>query len=124
MSTYANINDIEDRLGRELSEVEEITCQSLLEEAAVIIDSINSEASKEAKKLVSVRMTSRALGCSNDGVPMGATQGSMSGLGYSQSWTVSGGTAGELYISKIEKQMLGQKAQLGFKSPLEDMLND
>lgn len=122
MSTYANKNDIEDRLGRELSDTEEITCQSLLEEAALIVDGINADASEEAKKLVSIRMTSRALGCSNDGVPMGATQGSMAALGYSQSWTMSGGSTGELYISKIERQMLGQKQRIGFNSPLEDMV--
>lgn len=124
MSTYASNSDIEDRLGRTLSDTEEITCQSLLEEAAAIIDGINAGANGDSKKLVSIRMVSRAIGCSNDGVPMGATQGSMSALGYSQSWTMSGGSTGELYISKIERQMLGQKLKIGFSSPLEDLVND
>ena len=124
MSTYASNSDIEDRLGRTLSDTEEITCQSLLEEAAAIIDGINAGANEDSKKLVSIRMVSRAIGCSNDGVPMGATQGSMSALGYSQSWTMSGGSTGELYISKIERQMLGQKLKIGFSSPLEDLVND
>jgi hypothetical protein len=124
MATYASNSDIEDRLGRTLADTEEVTCQSLIEEAAVIIDGINSDASDDAKRLVSIRMVSRALGCSNDGVPLGATQGSMSALGYSQSWTMSGGSTGELYISKIERQMLGQKLRIGFTSPLEDLVND
>lgn len=124
MATYASNSDIEDRLGRTLSDTEGVTCQSLLEEAAVIIDGINEDATSEAKKLVSIRMVSRAIGCSSDGVPVGATQGSMAALGYSQSWTMSGGTTGELYISKIERQMLGQKLKIGFSSPLEDLVND
>jgi hypothetical protein len=115
MATYADTHDIEDRLGRELDEKETVTCQSLLEEAALIVDGINANASPEAKKLVSVRMTSRALGCGDD-VPMGATQGSMAALGYSQSWTMNGGSTGELYISRIERQMLGQKQRIGFAS--------
>ena len=58
----------------------------------------------------------------SSGVPMGATQGSMSGLGYSQSWTMgSNGSAGELYLAKLEKQMLGYGNKIGSHSPLEDM---
>ena len=36
----------------------------------------------------------------------------MSGLGYSQSWTVSNGS-GEIYISKLEKQLLGRGNSIG-----------
>ncbi len=110
---YADITNIEDRLGRELTESERITCESLLEEAAVIIDSVNKKASEDAKKTVSVRMVSRAIGYSSDNVPMGATQGTMSALGYSQSWTMSGGSTGEIFISRIEKQILGRRGSIG-----------
>ena len=69
-------------------------------------------------------MVQRAMGDLDGGnqVPMGATQGSMSALGYSQSWTFgsSGGT-GELYLSKLEKQLLGLGNRIGSHSPVEDM---
>ena len=52
----------------------------------------HSAADAAIKKIVSCRMVIRALGDGSvSGVPMGATQGSMSALGYSQSWTISGG---------------------------------
>ena len=67
-------------------------------------------------------MVLRAIGNDVD-IPMGATQGSMSGLGYSQSWTIgTGGSVGELYLSKTDKQLLGGGNQIGTKSPLEDMV--
>lgn len=66
-------------------------------------------------------MVLRALGSDND-IPMGATQGSMSGLGYSQSWTISsGGSVGELYLSKSDKMLLGGSNAIGSHSPLEDL---
>lgn len=107
---------------RALSPDEEIRCEALLEEAAIIIDSTRSAASDDAKRLVSCRMVRRQLsgGDINSGVPMGATQGTMGALGYSQSWTISaGGAAGELYISKLEKKLLGSGGSVGAVSPLE-----
>ena len=53
--------------------------------------------------------------------PMGATQGTATALGYSQSWTMSGGSTGELYLSKLEKKLLGVGSKLGAHSPLEDL---
>ena len=50
-----------------------------------------------------------------------ATQASASALGYQQSWTVSGGSVGELYLSKLEKKLLGVGSRLGAHSPLEDL---
>jgi hypothetical protein len=68
-------------------------------------------------------MVIRSLGDGETtGFPMGASQGSMSGLSYSQSWTLgSGGGVGELYLAKLEKQMLGYGNRIGSHSPLEDM---
>jgi hypothetical protein len=105
-----------------MSESEQAVCTNLLDDAAITIDWFNASASADVKKLVSVRMVMRALGDGDTGVPVGATQGSMSGLGYSQSWTLSGGSNGELYLSKLEKQMLGKGNTLGSHSPLEDMI--
>jgi len=119
---YATYQDVQARMTRTMSESEQAVCTNLLDDAAITIDWFNASASTDVKKLVSVRMVMRALGDGDTGVPVGATQGSMSGLGYSQSWTLSGGSNGELYLSKLEKQMLGKGNTLGSHSPLEDMI--
>lgn len=120
---YATVQDVQDRMNRTLSEDEQSICSNLLDDAAVIIDSVNANASAEMKKIVSCRMVIRALGDGESGgVPVGATQGSMSGLGYSQSWTVSNGSVGEIYISKLEKQLLGRGNSIGSYSPVEELV--
>ncbi|MBQ1575186.1 MAG: hypothetical protein IIZ78_28985 [Clostridiales bacterium] len=119
---YATWNDVQARMNRTLSESEQSTCSVLLDDAAVMIDTYNVNASADAKKVVSCRMVSRAL--SNDAidVPIGATQGSMSGLGYSQSWTMGTGASGELYLSKTDKTLLGVGNKIGSHSPLQDLV--
>ena len=119
---YATIEDVQARMTRQMSETELAVCATMLDEAAVIIDSFNEEASEDKKTIVSCRMVMRQLGDGSDaGIPIGATQGSMSGLGYSQSWTVSGGTAGEVYLSKLDKQLLGLGNKIGSYSPVEEL---
>jgi hypothetical protein len=107
---------------RTLSESEQAICTNLLDDAAVMIDWFNASASADIKKVVSVRMVMRAMGDGETGVPVGATQGSMSGLGYAQSWTISGGSNGEVYLSKLEKQMLGEGNSIGSYSPIEELV--
>lgn len=118
---YATTDDIQARMTRELSTDEISVCEALLEDAGVMIDAYNADAVSSAKQLVSIRMVVRALGDGGSvGVPLGATQGSMSALGYSQSWTMSGGGGvGELYIGKAEKKLLGIGNRIGAYSPLE-----
>lgn len=118
---YATTEDIEKRILRDLTEDEEAVCENLLDDAAVIIDSYNSNASDEAKLVVSCRMVIRAIGSGDDDVPVGATQGSMSAMGYSQSWTMSGGSTGELYINKLDKKMLGVGNSIGSYSPVQEL---
>ena len=124
MAAYATWQDVQARLTRTLSASEQTVCTNLLEDAAVIIDSYNAQAPADAKKVVSCRMVSRAIGDGdNGGVPTGATQGSMSGLGYAQSWTVSGGGAtGELYLERLEKKLLGVGDTIGNYSPIEELV--
>lgn len=119
---YASIEDVTARMARPLSEAEEAVCINLLDDAAAIIDAYAPDASAEIKKIVSIRMVMRAADAGSlMGVPAGATQGSMSGLGYSQSWTIgSGGGTGELYLGKTEKSLLGIGNKIGSHSPLED----
>ena len=120
---YATISDIQARMTRQMSETEQVVCSNLLDDAAVIIDAYNSEADEEVKKVVSVRMVTRAIGDGTDaGIPMGATQGSMSALGYSQSWTIGSGSAGELYLGKLEKKLLGCGNSIGSYSPVEALV--
>lgn len=123
MAAYATVADVEARLTRPLSDSEEAVCSTLLDDAAVIIDSFAAEASADSKKVVSCRMVIRAIGVADNDIPLGATQGSMSGLGYSQSWTLPTNAAtGELYLSKLEKQLLGLGNSIGSYSPVEELV--
>ena len=122
---YATVADVQARMTREMSEDEQAVCSTLLDDAAIIIDSYNVNASTDAKKVVSCRMVVRAMGDGDDGigVPAGFTQGSMSAMGYSQSWTISsGGSVGELYIAKLEKKLLGTGDKIGSYSPTEALV--
>jgi len=122
--TYASVQDIEDRILRDLSSDEEAVAGVLLQDAAVLIDAASPNASADAKKVVSCRIVIRALGDGNSaGVPLGATQGSMSALGYTQSWTIgSGGGAGEIYLSKTDRQLLGTGNSIGSYSPTQELV--
>ena len=117
---YATIQDIEIRTNRTFtgSEIEQIN--TLLDDAGVYIDASNTKASNDIKKIVSCNMVIRCIDVDND-IPMGATQGSMSALGYSQSWTVSGGSYGELYFSKTDKKLLGLSNMIGSYSPTQEL---
>lgn len=121
---YAEVADVQSRITRELSEKELEVCGALLEDAAILIDSYNAAASDEAKKVVSCRAVIRALGNGEtSGVPIGASQGSISALGYSQSWTIGNGAAGEIYLSRTEKQMLGEGDTIGMSySPVQGLI--
>ena len=120
---YATVQDVQSRMTRVMDASEQQVCNVLLSDAAVMIDAYNAAASADAKKIVSCRMVVRALGDGDaNGFPIGATQGSMSGLGYSQSWTVGSGSTGELYLSKLDKQLLKVSNLIGSHSTLEDMV--
>ena len=115
---YAKFSDIQDRCRKKIEE--EKLCNALLEDAAVIIDTFNKLAPADAKKLVSCNMVIRAIGGGEDAqVPIGATQGTVSALGYSQTWSMSSGTSGELYLSKIDKKLLRTGAKIRFRSSVE-----
>ena len=118
---YATVSDVQARMTTTMTEAQENVCANLLDDAAIIIDDFNINATTDNKKVVSIRMVQRAMNIDSD-IPLGATQGSMSALGYSQSWTMGSNTsAGELYLNKLEKQMLGKGNQLGSISVLENM---
>lgn len=120
---YSTVEDVEAGF-RPLSAEEQQRCAAQLDEAAVLIDACNRQADPERKKLVSCRMVRRLLGEGGDASPLspaGATQGSASALGYSQSWTMNGGSVGELYLSRLEKRLLGAGDRIGASNPLAAM---
>lgn len=118
---YATVNDVQARIAKTLTAAEQTLCGNQLDDAAVIIDAYKASASDDAKKVVSCRMVIRTLNVDSD-IPIGATQGSLSGLGYSQSWTIGSGSSGELYLSKTDKQLLGSGNNIGSHSPVEDLV--
>lgn len=119
-AAYAEVADVQARFLRDLSTDEELLCATLLEDVAVIIDTVAPNAPPAAKKTVSCRAVLRSLGSGDDGIPVGATQGSQTALGYTQSWTVSGGgSAGELYLNRTDRRLLGLGDRLGCYSPVE-----
>lgn len=113
MTAYATAKDVEAGF-RSLDEDEQKRAEALLDEAKIIIDQVCNSASDDVKKLVSCRMVRRAIGDGDvSAAPIGATQGTTTAMGYSQSWTLSNGSSGELYVSRLEKQMLGVGVRIG-----------
>lgn len=121
---YATVNDVKQRMLRELSNEELELCEKLLDDAAVIIDVFSSKAGEDAKKVVSCRMVIRVLGDGEEtDMPIGASQATQSALGYSQTVTyASSGAAGELYVSKLEKQILRSGNKIGSYSPVQELV--
>lgn len=123
MAAYATVSDVQARLSWDMDTATSNVCSQLLDDAAVIIDAFAESAATDVKQVVSCRMVMRVLGDgSASGVPMGATQGSQSALGYSQSWTISNGATGELYLAKLEKQMLKMGNKIGSYSPVQELV--
>ena len=123
MAAYATIDDVKDRMIRIMSEREETVATNLLDDIGVKIDMYNAHASADAKKIVSCNAVIRALGNGDSDVPVGASQGSMSANGYVQSWTVgSGGSVGQLYLTKEDKRMLGVGNRIGSYSPVQELV--
>ncbi len=120
---YATTADVQARMTATMTETQTAVCATLLDDVAVLIDAFNSQASADAKKVVSCSAVIRALGSQGTvGIPTGATQGSVSAMGYSQSWTVSNGSTGELYLSRTEKRLLGYGNKIGSYSPIEELV--
>lgn len=121
---YATVADVQARITYQMTESQQALCSTLLDDAAVLIDTYSNSAKDDVKKVVSCRIVIRALGDPTDSslasVPVGATQGSVSALGYSQSWTLgSQGGAGELYLSKGDRRLLGIGNAIGSYSPTQ-----
>ncbi len=116
---YATIEDVAAGF-RPLTADESSKAGALIAEAATIIDAYALYAEPDAKRVVTCNMVRRAL-ASGEGIPLGATQGTVSAGGYSQSWTASSGT-GELYIGKLDKRLLGISNKIGIASPYNEVV--
>lgn len=122
MNQYISKDDFEKNF-RSLSSEEEKQFDEIAKEASALIDSYAPNADEERKIIVCMRVVRRALSnMQSDMIPMGATGGTYSALGYSQSFQLSGGTIGEIYLGKTEKKMLGVSDQIGMSSPLEAII--
>ena len=107
---------------RELTTEEISICNALLDEAVVVIDAYNEEASASAKQVVSCRIVRRALEAGGAAIPIGATQGTMTAGPYTQSWTVGNGSTGELYLSRVDKKILGVSNAIGCSNPFAEVV--
>lgn len=144
---YVSSSDVQARMTREMSPEECDVCDRLLRDAVEMIytiaphlagpedltdpDTITDDSiigDLELGKMVACRMVIRALGdggAAAGAAPIGATQGSMSGLGYTQSWTMAnGGSTGELYLSKTERQLLRRGNSIGSYSPVQGLAQE
>lgn len=120
---YATVEDVQAGMIHQMSEAEQSVCETLLDRVAVLIDAYNADASADAKNVVSAQAVARAIGDGDSGIPSGATQGSMSALGYSQSWSMGSGAAvGELYLTRKELKILGAGNAIGSYSPTEELV--
>ena len=118
---YASVELVEAGF-RTLTDEERSVCEALLEEAGVIIDAYNVNAPTDAKTVVSCRIIRRALGSgAGASVPIGATQGTMTAGPYTQSWTMSSGSTGELYLSRLDKTLLGVGNKIGYTNPFQEV---
>ena len=116
---YATYEDVQKRKDMGGLNVDSVT--ALLDDAAIIVDAYNKNASDDAKKLVSCNMVIRAVESSNEGVPIGTTQATATALGYSQTWTNSNGS-GELYLTKLDKKILGVGNKIGSSNPYQELM--
>ena len=123
MAAYATVSDVKARTTRSFTAAEENVMTALLGDAGILIDNCNAAAPADAKRAVSCRMVLRAMGDGDGtGIPIGATQGTVTAGPYSQTWTVGSGSAGELYLSKADRTMLGAGDRMGAVNPLLTMV--
>jgi hypothetical protein len=123
---YATIEDVEKGY-KDLDADERVRAEALLDRAAVIIDTVaEKDVSDDAKKLVSCNMVTRAIASlsGSDGIPIGVSQGTQTGLGYTSSYTFGSGSSGELYLTKMDKRLLHCGNRIGSHSPIEDLTEE
>lgn len=110
---YATVEDVQARRLEELSDAEADLASVLLDDAAVLIDSVatidpEDEQALERAKTVSCNMVNRALMASTSDA-LGVSNASYTMGPFSQSATFSN-PSGDLYLTSNERRMLGAGA--------------
>lgn len=106
---YATVTDLESRIGRTLTSSEAAQAETMLDDAAVILNKLvnldGSAEQLEALGIVSCNMVIRLLG-TNDTDMFGATSATITAGPYSQSrsWSTP---YGDMYLTKLDKRILG-----------------
>lgn len=119
---YATYSDIEKGF-RELDDDSRKKADELIRRASIIVDSVAADdVSDEVKGIVVCNMVTRVLAVNEGGtdIPIGVTQGTQTGLGYTSSYTFGTGTSGELYLSRMDKRLLKCGNRIGSHSPIEE----
>jgi hypothetical protein len=105
---YADVSDIETRLGRTFTADETANVQALLDGASAVLNKLvkitNDTEQNALLKFVCTNMVSRTL--SNGLDVLGASQASMTAGPYTQSFSFAT-PSGDLYLTKLEKRLLG-----------------
>lgn len=106
---YATVNDLMQRW-KALGEPDRAKAETLLDDAAVILDSmveVDPEDEKQAAllKTISCSMVKRAMAAGVDAA-IGVTQGTISADIYSQTFQYAN-PGGDLYLTSLEKKLLG-----------------
>lgn len=111
---YADVSDIEARW-RALSTDEQARAAVLLDDASVQLSRLvtvddSDQQQLAALKMVSCNMVIRVMSAGTSAM-FGATNASMTGGPYTQSWTYEAPT-GDMYLTKAEKALLGVSAMI------------
>ena len=105
---YAEVSDIEVRLGRTFTADEQANVQALLDGASAVLNKLvildDTTEQNALLKFVCTNMVSRAV---DSGVDVfGASQASVTAGPYTQSYSFAT-PSGDMYLTKLEKRLLG-----------------
>lgn len=107
---YAEVSDIETRLGRTFTAEETPNIQALLDGASAVLNklvNVTGDTEQNALlKFVCTNMVSRMVSSSSGFDALGASQASITAGAYTQSYSFST-PYGDMYLTKLEKRLLG-----------------
>lgn len=110
MTAYATVADVQARwTNHTMTADEQTAAATLLDDAAVVLSTLvdvdpNDAEQSEILKMVSCNMVIRAMSSAVDAY--GVSNTSITAGVYSQSFTYAG-ASGDLYLTKLEKRLLG-----------------
>lgn len=105
---YAEVSDLEARLGRELTTDEQARAEVLLGDASDMLDALMGDAAAEKPdllRMVNCNMVIRVMGV-DSADSYGVDSMSITAGPYAQTWNYNAPSA-DMYLTKSEKLMLG-----------------